>query len=268
MYFWSIQNRRYQSRGVSWLLPLGEDSDRQRRQAVDALSSGSWQFLHDLECLFAAPDAARASRRARRGCSTHRWGCHEASDGCHRTIWTEQVLVVCMPASPLVRAALPRAVGNGKIWPRVRLHAWVVSRYMLNHCSVLCAPPTMQYLSCICNDLGPSQRLMFNVPPQSAATASVAMRGALGSAHDFLRLVARLACSGRIKASPAEYMYFVQGPPEDFLTSGTSVKYTWSIKVCLDFPYTFLTKSDPSLYRPESVRNILNKVGPVMCHGS
>ena len=122
MYFWSIQNRRYQSRGVSWLLPLGEDSDRQRRQAVDALGSGSWQFLHDLECLFAAPDAARASRRARRGCSTHRWGCHEASDGCHRTIWTGQVLVVCMPASPLVRAALPRAVGNGKIWPRVRLH--------------------------------------------------------------------------------------------------------------------------------------------------
>ena len=133
----------------------------------------------------------------------------------------------------------------------------------LNHCSVLCATPTMQYLSCICNDLGPSQRLMFNVPPQSAA-----MRGALGSAHDFLRLVARLACSGGIKASPAEYMYFVQGPPEDFLTPGTNVKYTWSIKVCLDFPYTFLTKSDPSLYRPESVRNILNKAGPVMCHGS
>ena len=26
VYFWSIQNRRYQSRGVSWLLPLGEDS--------------------------------------------------------------------------------------------------------------------------------------------------------------------------------------------------------------------------------------------------
>ena len=78
VYEWRTSpERTWRYRGL-WLMPLGDDSDRHRRQAVDALGSGSWQLLHDLECLFTAPDAARASRRARRGRATHVWGCHEA----------------------------------------------------------------------------------------------------------------------------------------------------------------------------------------------
>ena len=78
VYEWRTNcQRTWRYRGI-WLVPLGADSQRIRLQSVASLGKSSWQCLHDLECLFAAPEVARASRRARRGRSEHVWGCHEA----------------------------------------------------------------------------------------------------------------------------------------------------------------------------------------------
>ena len=94
-----------------WLLPLGDDSDGQRREALVALASGSWQSLHDLESLFAEADTERASRKKRRGSVTQTWGFEEAQ----RPPRLDVILPFgdfFSPASSLVRAALPRAVGK------------------------------------------------------------------------------------------------------------------------------------------------------------
>ena len=81
LYEWRnfLPKPNWANRGLWKMMPLEDDDpDRQRHEALDALSSGSWQLLHDVECLFAAPDAPRPSRKARRrGPGKHESGCHE-----------------------------------------------------------------------------------------------------------------------------------------------------------------------------------------------
>ena len=59
---------------------------------------------------------------------------------------------------------------------------------------------------------------MITATATTTSTAMV-MGGASGSARHFLRLVNRLAYSGRIQALPAEYMHFLQDLPEYFRTA-------------------------------------------------
>ena len=65
LYEWRTNGKRdWRNRG-QWLGSLGVESDRLRRQSLEPLSKCPWNLLHDLDNLFAAAGAPRASRRER-----------------------------------------------------------------------------------------------------------------------------------------------------------------------------------------------------------
>ena len=78
VYEWRTAPERTWCRRGTWLTPLGDESDVQRRQSIRALGKECWLWLHDLNNLFAARGAVRASRRGRRGSAPRVWDCHIA----------------------------------------------------------------------------------------------------------------------------------------------------------------------------------------------